>query len=329
MPRSRSSSIESRSCGMCLRGSTAPVTSRMRSASVDLPWSMWAMIEKLRMRSIGRAQYCEGQVRWPNEARDCANGSPRSPSHRPERQCTPAPRVVPRLLEPETHDPAVAVAAAGQDRPLRFRARLRHRHGRRRREREGDPRPERQGDLLRRRRLLGAISLRCREVPEAGSWAPFQGFPNERWLDIRALHVLKPILAKRFDTCAAKGFDGVEADNVDGYANRTGFPLSGKDQLRFDTWIANAVRKRGMAIGLKNDLDQVQKLLPYFDFAVNEQCFQYRECKVLEHFIDHGKPVYGAEYELPLSKFCSKSVAMGFSTIRKRYSLRAYRKTCS
>jgi hypothetical protein len=28
------------------------VSSRMRSASVDLPWSMWATIEKLRMRSI-------------------------------------------------------------------------------------------------------------------------------------------------------------------------------------------------------------------------------------------------------------------------------------
>src|SRR4051812_18036025 len=53
MPRSRSSSIESRSCGRCLRGSTAPVTSRMRSASVDFPWSMWAMIEKLRMLSAG------------------------------------------------------------------------------------------------------------------------------------------------------------------------------------------------------------------------------------------------------------------------------------
>src|SRR3954470_14808473 len=53
MPRSRSSSIESSSCGPCLRGSTAPVTSRMRSASVDFPWSMWAMIEKLRMLSAG------------------------------------------------------------------------------------------------------------------------------------------------------------------------------------------------------------------------------------------------------------------------------------
>src|SRR3954447_9684055 len=53
MPRSRSSSIESSSCGRCLRGSTAPVTSRMRSASVDFPWSMWAMIEKLRMLAAG------------------------------------------------------------------------------------------------------------------------------------------------------------------------------------------------------------------------------------------------------------------------------------
>src|SRR5207302_3002464 len=53
MPRSRSSSILSRSCGRCLRGSTAPVISRMRSASVDLPWSMCAMIEKLRMFRAG------------------------------------------------------------------------------------------------------------------------------------------------------------------------------------------------------------------------------------------------------------------------------------
>src|SRR4051812_25473894 len=55
MPRSRSRSIESSSCGRWLRGSTVPVTSRMRSASVDFPWSMWAMIEKLRMCWSGRA----------------------------------------------------------------------------------------------------------------------------------------------------------------------------------------------------------------------------------------------------------------------------------
>src|ERR1700761_5490193 len=31
------------------RGSTVWVSSRIRSAKVDLPWSMWAMIEKLRI----------------------------------------------------------------------------------------------------------------------------------------------------------------------------------------------------------------------------------------------------------------------------------------
>src|SRR5215218_5205087 len=55
MPRSRSSSMESSSCGRWSRGSTAPVSSRMRSASVDFPWSMWAMIEKLRMLLAGAA----------------------------------------------------------------------------------------------------------------------------------------------------------------------------------------------------------------------------------------------------------------------------------
>ncbi len=64
------------------------------------------------------------------------------------------------------------------------------------------------------------------------------GFPDERWLDIRRIDLLAPLLRARLDSCARKGFDGVEPDNVDGYANRTGFPLTGADQLRFNRWIA-------------------------------------------------------------------------------------------
>ncbi len=65
MPRSRSRSIESRSCARISRAETASVTSRMRSASVDLPWSMCAMIEKLRMRpwSIPSAMVLRAVVR--------------------------------------------------------------------------------------------------------------------------------------------------------------------------------------------------------------------------------------------------------------------------
>ena len=53
MPFSRSRSIESRTWLVIWRGSMACVSSSRRSASVDLPWSMWAMIEKLRRRSCG------------------------------------------------------------------------------------------------------------------------------------------------------------------------------------------------------------------------------------------------------------------------------------
>jgi hypothetical protein len=52
MPRSRSMSMESRYCSRISRGSTAPVISRMRSDRVDLPWSTWLMMEKLRMCSM-------------------------------------------------------------------------------------------------------------------------------------------------------------------------------------------------------------------------------------------------------------------------------------
>lgn len=153
-------------------------------------------------------------------------------------------------------------------------------------------------------------------------------FDDERWLDIRRIGKLAPIMEARFDECAAKGFDAVEPDNVDAYQNRSGFPLGGGNQLAFNAWVANAVHERGMAVGLKNDLEQVRRLLPYFDFAVNEQCFQYRECDVLEEFIAAGKPVYGAEYEVGTGRFCEDSVARGFSTIYKRYSLKAFRETC-
>src|SRR5688572_29292097 len=50
MPRSRSSSIESSTCSAISRSASPPHIWMKRSASVDLPWSMCAMMEKFRMR---------------------------------------------------------------------------------------------------------------------------------------------------------------------------------------------------------------------------------------------------------------------------------------
>lgn len=163
--------------------------------------------------------------------------------------------------------------------------------------------------------------------PDAGDFPPallgavYSGYPDERWLDVRRLDLLGPILRKRFDLCRRKGFDAVEPDNVAGYENETGFPLSGADQLRFNRWVAREVHRRGMAVALKNDPDQVRQLLAAFDFAVVEECFAYDECARFSPFVAAGKAVFAAEYESAPASFCPQALALGFSAIRKGYDL--------
>jgi hypothetical protein len=154
------------------------------------------------------------------------------------------------------------------------------------------------------------------------------GWPNERWLDIRATSVLGPLMASRMDVCRAKGFDGVEADLVDGYVASTGFPLTAAQQLTYNRMLADLAHARGLSIGLKNDLDQVLALQPSFDFAVNEQCYEYSECSALVPFLSAGKAVFHAEYNRTTAQFCPTSKALGLSSIRKTLDLTAWRETC-
>jgi hypothetical protein len=154
------------------------------------------------------------------------------------------------------------------------------------------------------------------------------GWPGEKWLDIRRLDILGPIMKARIDMCAAKGFDAVEFDNVDGYQNHTGFSLRARQQLRYDAFLANQAHARGLSALLKNDLDQVVKLLPYFDGALNEQCFQYKECAKLTPFVKAGKPVFGVEYKLDAAAFCPKANALNFNFLKKRLKLDAWRVPC-
>lgn len=154
------------------------------------------------------------------------------------------------------------------------------------------------------------------------------GWPGERWLDIRQLEALSPRLEARLNLCKAKGFDGVEFDNVDGYTNDTGFPLTYDDQLRFNTYLANAAHERHLAVGLKNDPNQVSDLLPYFDWAIVEECFQFQECSSYVPFIRAGKPVLAIEYELHPNEFCPQARAMRFSALMKHRELDAFRISC-
>src|SRR2546428_1095597 len=154
------------------------------------------------------------------------------------------------------------------------------------------------------------------------------GWPGEKWLDIRRLDLLGPIMQARMDLCRQKGFDAVEPDNIDGYTNKTGFPLTYQDQLAYNTFLANAAHARGLSVGLKNDVEQVGDLVSSFDWALNEQCFQYSECNTLTPFVAAGKAVFEVEYKVQTSQFCPQANAMNFNAQKKSTKLDASSVQC-
>ena len=158
------------------------------------------------------------------------------------------------------------------------------------------------------------------------------GWPGEKWLDVReaqtSASALLRIMNARLDLCVQKGFDGVELDNVDGYTNKTGFPLTAADQLFYNATLANAAHTRGLMVLQKNDNEQIPALLPYFDGALNEQCNQYKECTTAQNgsfgydqYVAAGKPVFQAEYKLTTAKFCNADNAENFNGIRFKLNL--------
>ncbi|MFC5853326.1 endo alpha-1,4 polygalactosaminidase [Streptomyces chlorus] len=154
------------------------------------------------------------------------------------------------------------------------------------------------------------------------------GWQGERWLDIRRIAVLKPIMERRFDMCRDKGFDAVEPDLVEGYDHDTGFPLTAADQIRYNRMIADIAHERGLSVGLKNDLPQIPHLVDDFDFAVNEECAQYGECAELTPFIEAGKAVFHVEYAESTGEFCAESRELRLSSMRKKLELGVWRDPC-
>lgn len=163
------------------------------------------------------------------------------------------------------------------------------------------------------------------------------GWPDEKWLDI-SNEALAPIMRARLDLAVTKGCDGVDPDNMDGYTQNSGFTITADQQLAYNKFIANEARTRGLSVGLKNDLNQIVELEPYFDFAVNEQCNEYNECNLLLPFINSGKPVFNIEYASDYisnvggarDTLCHDMIALNFKTLILSLDLdNSYRDTCN
>ena len=173
--------------------------------------------------------------------------------------------------------------------------------------------------------------------PDAEDFQPellgkkYSGWPGERWLDIRRIDLLAPIMTARLDLCAAKGFDGVEPDNIEIYDSPTGFPLTYADQLTYARWLTAEAHARGLAIGLKNAPDMVTDSLAFFDFAVVEDAFYYEWIDSMLPFISVDKPVFAAEYTdlgVDFESACARASKAGVSLILKDRALTVFRATC-
>jgi hypothetical protein len=169
------------------------------------------------------------------------------------------------------------------------------------------------------------------QFPPAVVGKNYTGWPGERWLDIRRIDLLAPVMRARLDLCRAKGFDAVEPDNVDGYQADSGFPLTEQDELTYARWLATEAHARGLSIGLKNSPDLVSALLPDFDWALTESCFDQGWCAEMSPFVQAGKAVFATEYTesgITLDQFCPQARALRFSAILKHLKLDSWREAC-
>jgi hypothetical protein len=125
------------------------------------------------------------------------------------------------------------------------------------------------------------------------------GWPGEKWLDVRQQSILLPLMKARFQSwCVDKGFDAVEPDNLDAWENDPGFPITEAENISYDLAIAALGHSMGLSMGLKNLPENAPSLEPHFDWALDEQCFQYSECSYFEtSFIAKGKSVWDVEYD--------------------------------
>ena len=104
------------------------------------------------------------------------------------------------------------------------------------------------------------------------------GGQANRWLDIRRIDILAPIMKARIQMCKDKGFDSIEPDEMVNYTNSPGFPLTYAHQLAYNKAVASWAHEIGISIGLKDDHEQAHDLANDFDWMLDEECWAFDEC---------------------------------------------------
>ena len=113
-------------------------------------------------------------------------------------------------------------------------------------------------------------------------------WPGEMLLDTRTpakRAAVARVVGRWIGTCARKGFDAVEGDNLDSWTRSHGL-LQRSDNRALARRLAVRAHSLGLAFAQKNAASLTATR--FFDFAVVEECQRYAECgRFLRRYGDH------------------------------------------
>jgi hypothetical protein len=186
--------------------------------------------------------------------------------------------------------------------------------------------------------VIGYISVGSREdwrpdinlIPADCIGNDYPGWPGEKFLDIRQMSKLTPMITSRLDMIKSKGFDGVEPDNMDCFENNTGFPLSQQDGINYALWLASLAHSRGLSIGQKNASEIASAIVNVYDWALLEDGFGDGFYTDFFSYINLNKAVFDTEYsDNNLSTYCGQAASARVTLIRKNLDLDNWIQTCN
>ncbi len=156
------------------------------------------------------------------------------------------------------------------------------------------------------------------------------GYP-EYYLDIRAPATVSIVEAMIARQCGGKGFDAVETDIDEEYADDSGFPLTKSIEEHYMTTLAGYMHRLGLGWWIKNPDDTGDSyaidMYPLADAVLTEQCNQYSSCGLLSAYVGH-KAVFNAEYHRKPTSFCPGDNAFGFNGAKFNLGLTGRRMPC-
>ncbi|MFZ0516501.1 MAG: endo alpha-1,4 polygalactosaminidase [Acidobacteriaceae bacterium] len=168
------------------------------------------------------------------------------------------------------------------------------------------------------------------KFPESVLGKRYVGWPHERWLDIRQLGILAPIMIARMQVCVEKGFDGVEFDNVQDWDNPTGIAITRQESAYYTAWMANQAHTMGLSASWENAPTNVAVLEPYMEALIFESCYHYHFCEKSAPMVQAGKWVGGVEYKAEFQdmRFCPTYAKDQMVGAFKKLKLNSWRIAC-